>query len=340
MPGEIAETFLSDGGQSADSVAAQIASFIGDARGGIDLAIYDFDTDDEASSRIAEVLVDAIRRGVKVRAAHNVDGEHGPGAPPPPRAATKVTALDFPMRAVTEEGALMHDKYIVRDSRDVLTGSTNWTDDAFHREENVVITVEDAPDLAAAYTRNFEHMFTYGHIHGSGGGAAQVLLEHGVTVQPFFSPMPLGQIASAAIARADRRLRVVSPVITSGAVLGTLAEFASRERFDLRGAYDATQMEDVVRSWEEVEHNHWKISAWRVVQPRLSGKRSTPWSPYSVHDFMHAKFVVSDSEVIAGSYNLSRHGERNAENVLRIVGQQESQRFADFADKVADRYAG
>ena len=50
----------------------------------------------------------------------------------------------------------------------------------------------------------------------------------------------------------------------------------------------------------------------------FSGKRSTPYGPGTVHDYMHAKFVVADDMVFVGSYNLSHSGEENAENVLEI----------------------
>jgi phosphatidylserine/phosphatidylglycerophosphate/cardiolipin synthase-like enzyme len=52
----------------------------------------------------------------------------------------------------------MHHKYIVRDAESVWTGSTNWTDDAFSREENVLMTI-DAPAIADAYTKNFERLW-------------------------------------------------------------------------------------------------------------------------------------------------------------------------------------
>ena len=50
----------------------------------------------------------------------------------------------------------------------------------------------------------------------------------------------------------------------------------------------------------------------------FSGKRSTPYTPTSVHDYMHAKVTVADDIVFCGSFNLSRSGERNAENMLEI----------------------
>ena len=45
---------------------------------------------------------------------------------------------------------------------------------------------------------------------------------------------------------------------------------------------------------------------------------STPYAPGAVHDYMHAKVTVADDVVFIGSFNLSRSGEQNAENVLEI----------------------
>jgi phosphatidylserine/phosphatidylglycerophosphate/cardiolipin synthase-like enzyme len=53
---------------------------------------------------------------------------------------------------------------------------------------------------------------------------------------------------------------------------------------------------------------------------------------------MHAKAVVADGHVVTGSYNLSRGGAENAENVLDIDNGAVAERFAEFADKVAARY--
>jgi phosphatidylserine/phosphatidylglycerophosphate/cardiolipin synthase-like enzyme len=122
-------------------------------------------------------------------------------------------------------------------------------------------------------------------------------------------------------------------------VLGTLCEHIARRSLDVGGAYDATQMLQVQREWDRVPHNRWKIAAWKTIEPYLSGKLSTPYRPGSVHDYMHAKFVVIDHEVVTGSYNLSKHGEINAENVLHIVDNDVADRFAAFADRVAARYA-
>ena len=57
-----------------------------------------------------------------------------------------------------------------------------------------------------------------------------------------------------------------------------------------------------------------------------------------MHDFMHAKCVVADDVVFVGSFNLSRSGERNAENVLEIVSAPIADKLAAFVDSVRGRY--
>jgi phosphatidylserine/phosphatidylglycerophosphate/cardiolipin synthase-like enzyme len=70
----------------------------------------------------------------------------------------------------------------------------------------------------------------------------------------------------------------------------------------------------------------------------FSGKRSTPYAPGSVHDYMHAKFTVCDNVVFVGSFNLSHSGEANAENMLEIQDAELADRLATFADELHDRY--
>jgi len=57
-----------------------------------------------------------------------------------------------------------------------------------------------------------------------------------------------------------------------------------------------------------------------------------------VHDFMHAKVTVCDDTVFVGSFNLSRSGEQNAENVLEIKDAELADRLAAFVDEVRAKY--
>ena len=53
---------------------------------------------------------------------------------------------------------------------------------------------------------------------------------------------------------------------------------------------------------------------------------------------MHAKVTVVDDVVFTGSFNLSRSGERNAENVLEIDDAELADRLATYIDEVRARY--
>jgi len=53
---------------------------------------------------------------------------------------------------------------------------------------------------------------------------------------------------------------------------------------------------------------------------------------------MHAKTTIADDVVFLGSFNLSRSGERNAENVLEIRDGALAERLAAYVDQVRARY--
>jgi len=70
----------------------------------------------------------------------------------------------------------------------------------------------------------------------------------------------------------------------------------------------------------------------------FTGKRSTPYAPGAVHDYMHAKVCVCDDTVFIGSFNLSHSGEENAENVLEITEAALADRLAAFVDSIRAKY--
>ena len=269
--------FLQDGAQSAEDVADRLTGFIREAQRTIDVAIYDFHAREGPSARAADALEAAAARGVHVRVVFNQEREAAVSHDPPMLCdPDTIDGLEVPTRGVHDEGALMHHKYVVRDGRHVWTGSVNWTEDAFAREENAIVRIDSA-EVAVAYTRNFEQLWDRERVEPSGGEGPRVDLGRGKSIQPMFSPHgpSLAHRVAERMAAADDRVRVLSPVLTSGAILGTLAEIAGRASFDLRGAYDATQMREVAQQWEDWPPNHWKLAAWEAIRPRLAGKPST-----------------------------------------------------------------
>jgi phosphatidylserine/phosphatidylglycerophosphate/cardiolipin synthase-like enzyme len=135
-------------------------------------------------------------------------------------------------------------------------------------------------------------------------------------------------------------VRIASPVLTSGPVLATLNELADRGR-DIAGVVDGPQVATVFDQWAANGQSAWKIPLLEAALTKLdfAAKPSTPWRPDGgVHDFMHAKVTVADDTVVLGSFNLSRSGERNAENVLEIRDGAIADRVANYVDELCARY--
>jgi phosphatidylserine/phosphatidylglycerophosphate/cardiolipin synthase-like enzyme len=101
---------------------------------------------------------------------------------------------------------------------------------------------------------------------------------------------------------------------------------------------DATQIRQVFQQWEGNPRSQWKAPLLRRALTVFTGKDSTPYAPGSVHDFMHAKVTVADDTVFVGSFNLSRSGETNAENVLEIADAALADRMAGWIDEVRARF--
>jgi phosphatidylserine/phosphatidylglycerophosphate/cardiolipin synthase-like enzyme len=335
---------LTDGGQSAADVAKDVAAFLAAATRSLDLACYDFRLEDDAARIVQEALADAATRGVGIRIAYNVD-HPGPIPVPPPSTCTpaEITALGLPSRAIAGVPDLMHHKYVVRDGSAVWTGSLNWTNDSWTRQENVVVRAV-SPKLAYAFSLDFEQLWSTGVVEGSGRVDPRPVEIDGNAVRPWFTPdhgHDLSQRIAKQLARARRRIRIASPVLTSGPILATMAEIAGEHRCDVAGIVDQTQVTEVFEQWRTNGVSEWKIPLLAAVLSKapFSGKPSTPWSPDgSVHDFMHAKCVVADDVVFVGSFNLSRSGERNAENVLEIESRTIADTLAAFVDEIRSRY--
>jgi phosphatidylserine/phosphatidylglycerophosphate/cardiolipin synthase-like enzyme len=162
-------------------------------------------------------------------------------------------------------------------------------------------------------------------------------------VRAWFTPKRAEKLThriANAIDGAERRIRIASPVISSGLILGALADVTADGDVDLAGVVDATQVQQVLAQWAQNPVQTWKAPALRTVlsTETFTGKRSTPYAPGSVHDYMHAKVTVCDDTVFLGSFNLSHSGETNAENVLEIADKAIADRMATFIDEIRARY--
>jgi phosphatidylserine/phosphatidylglycerophosphate/cardiolipin synthase-like enzyme len=334
-------------------VALRLAAFLDGATQTLDIAIYDLRLDAGPAATVFAAFDRAKKRGVAVRLTFNQDHAQAIPVPPPPdidwRFIEQLKSIGIEVKPVPGVPDLMHHKYVVRDvgtpSASLLTGSTNWTNDSWNREENVMFTIASGA-LAADYHANFEELWQKPVVAASGRiSSPWTSLADSTQVRAYFCPgrsMKLVHAMARSLSSARKRIRICSPVITSGPILGTLAEICEHPGIDIAGVYDATQMDEVQHQWATQSGATWKIAAFRSVAAavRFGAKRSTPYSKDSVHDFMHAKILVADDYVYAGSFNLSHSGEQNAENVVQIESASVAQMCCDYIDRVAARYGG
>jgi phosphatidylserine/phosphatidylglycerophosphate/cardiolipin synthase-like enzyme len=337
-------TTLTDGGQRPADVARGIAGFLAAATGSLDIALYDVRFGTDAGGLVLASLLAAAQRGVAVRLLYNVDHPGPIPVPPPPEATPDaIEALPVPTRGVAGIPDLMHHKFAIRDGSAVWAGSTNWTDDSWSRQENVIVTVS-SEEIAYAYGLAFEQLWESGAVEGSGRVEPRPADVDGARVRAWFCPEygeALAHRIAKHVGRARERVRIASPVLTSGPILATLVEVVREGRCTVEGIVDDTQVDEVFHQWGTNGVSAWKTPLLQAILTgaRFSGKTSTPWTPASVHDFMHAKVVVCDDTAFVGSFNLSRSGERNAENVLEIRDAAISDRLAAYVEEIRGRYA-
>ena len=334
---------LTDGGQSALDIAHKLAGFLDSAEHTLDLALYDVRLRDDTADVVRGALVGAHERGVDVRLVYNLDRPDRVPVPPPPKTEPElVESLPFATVGIKGWPDLMHHKFVIRDGSAVWTGSTNWTDDSWTREENVIAIVQSNA-VAARFRDDFEQLWKTRDVERSGKVDSSPVDVDGRPVRTWFSPKRGEKLAheiAHVIGAAERRVRIASPVITSGPILGTLAEVAADRKVDLAGVVDATQIFEVRSQWEANGNATWKLPslAFVLAYGNFTGKRSTPYAPDAVHDYMHAKVTVCDDTVFVGSFNLSHSGEQNAENVLQVQDGALAEQMVAYIDAIRAKY--
>jgi phosphatidylserine/phosphatidylglycerophosphate/cardiolipin synthase-like enzyme len=342
--------FLAQGEQSAASVMNRLVNFVHGATRSLDFAVYDMRLSDSLKTTLTVALKDRAAAGVGIRICFHGNKPPMPNIaagqdPAPAGTSAFVQSLGYPWKK-TAGMKLMHNKFVVRDGASVWTGSTNLTDDAFTLMENNIVTV-DSDALAGYYAEEFEQLWTHENFDNTGDirtTAAPIIFgNQGGSARVMFSP-GCGNEIDAEIARrvreSRRRIRICSLLINSGTLISELGDLLRRGSVKVDGIYDRTQMEDVYKQWQEVPSNRWKIPALREIIQRanLVGKNSTPYSPTSVHDFMHNKVLLIDDTVITGSYNFSRSAELNAENILFIESSSFAESYSAYIDHLINKY--
>jgi len=173
-------------------VSGPLASFLADARSTLDIAIYDLRLEPATAQEILAAVAAARARGVRIRVVFNVDQRFRTGDPPPPSVDWELVKQLGEFQPISGVPDLMHHKYVARDAGTpaaaVWTGSANWTNDSWTREENLLVRLR-SPALAEVYEQNFEELWTKRDVAVSGHEQpAWVELASDLSARAYFTP--------------------------------------------------------------------------------------------------------------------------------------------------------
>lgn len=347
-------TFLESGKQTGEQVATKLASFLAQATQSIRMALYDIHLSGQAKDIVLEALYERQRAGVNIRICYDIGDNPGrseelDAQPTSTQTGQFLAATGLPSKAIVSAANLVHHKYIILDAytptAQLWTGSTNFTDDSWHLQENNILTIQ-SPQLVNFYAQDFQELWSTGNIQTTGAmDTGRIELTYNGTpalTTVSFSPGQ-GRWIDAEVANrishAQREITIATVVLTSGHILGALGDMM-QHGLPINGIYDGTQMDGVLAQWRDNPHASWKTPAFQALvrYGHLVGKPSTPWSATSIHDFMHNKIIVVDDTVITGSYNFSRNAQANAENILLIENAALATTYRNYIRHIAARY--
>ncbi len=273
----------------------QLIRYINLSSRSFDGAFYDI-----SSMRIADALVRASKRGVKVRLVTDSDNLSG-------GAIEVIMEAGIPV-IDDNRSALMHNKFAVIDDSIVYTGSTNATDNCAFKNNNNSIIIS-SHELAQIYDAEFEEMFTQG-IFGNkkeGTPLAPLINKYyvkidDININAYFAPENnIEKIINSRIKKAEKSIRFMAFSFTSDVIGETMIEkfrngILVEGIFERRGAGS-----------EYSEYTKMLIEGIPVIKDR------------NRHNMHHKVIIIDDRIVITGSFNFSKNANsRNDENIILI----------------------
>jgi phosphatidylserine/phosphatidylglycerophosphate/cardiolipin synthase-like enzyme len=322
-----------------DDLLAAIVDFIDGAQKRLFIAVQELD-----SRAIAEAIVRARQRKVLVKLVLEADYLRAKRAHKDPflvedageheinrflhnsilRANIKVNSDYNPH--------IFHQKFIIRDSESVLTGSTNFTETGTSANLNHIIIIHDKR-IARIYNNEFTEI-QQGHFgkqnEGHDSSPAEVPVS-GVRIKTLFAPdhNPEMEIMKQ-IAKARSRIDFAIFTFAASSGIDDQLVFARNAGITVRGALFANQAN---QKWSAK-----KILNDAEAELYLVPKAGLPSpAPRKLH---HKLMVIDEQIIIAGSFNYTGPANYlNDENILIIGDLDEKKQTSIQKQKDLARYA-
>ncbi len=273
---------------------AQLAADINLLSRSLDIAAFEFN-----SPILTQAVIAAHQRGVRIRMV--TDNEHGlldRDSTIPELLAAGITVVD------DKRTALMHNKFMILDSSVVWTGSWNFTINDTYRNNNNALALR-SQKAVQNYQAEFNEMFEQGRFgpRSPANTPFTHFRQNNIPIQVYYSPEDkLLADLIAELSAAQRSIRFMNFSFTDYDVALAILQRAQAGVF-VQGIWETTG--------SETDASELRTLFCAGLDVRQDG------NPFILH---HKVFIIDDTSIITGSFNISTNAtESNDENLL-IIG--------------------
>ncbi|MES9993566.1 MAG: phospholipase D-like domain-containing protein [Candidatus Thiodiazotropha sp.] len=322
-----------------DNLEAVIVDFIDQAQKRLEIAVQELE-----SEPIAEAIIEARKRKVLVKLVIEQSylkqtplkaDPWTPGGKNEPNRAVHDAILRSNIDVKVDYNAnIFHQKFIVRDRKAVLTGSTNFTPTGTHKNLNHVVIVED-PEVAKVYAREFKEIQQgrFGRRNEGHDSRPRELVVSDVPIKILFAPdhNPEMEIMKQMMKARERIDFAIFTFAKSSGIDDTMLRLLDIG-MPIQGVFDSRQG---AQDWSPVK----KIS-------EQGAKLFAAGNRQGLGKVHHKLMVLDDKVVIAGSFNYTGPANLlNDENIIilgsfdELTGNQQAaqERIARFAREEIER---
>lgn len=303
-----------------DNPDKRFIRFVNETKKTLDICIYQID-----SSDITDAIINAYKRGVKVRMVIDSDTNNT-------EAMKRIREAGIPVVDDNGRGAYMHNKFIISDNSWVWTGSYNLTNNASWKHNDNVIKI-NSRYMSENYLAEFEEMFInkkFGRTSPNNIKHRTIHVSSDKTVTTLFSPEDdvIGAILKE-IGKAKKSIKFMGFSFTHDGLANAIIDKA-KKNVQITGIF------------EYLGSNAPASAYGKLITEGDKNIKIYVKKPLQSQALMHHKvFIIDDKITITGSFNFSKNASLdNDENILIINSSTVAHDYSDEFIKVKNRSYG
>jgi phosphatidylserine/phosphatidylglycerophosphate/cardiolipin synthase-like enzyme len=287
-------------------IDGQLAAAINGVQRTLDIAAFEWNL-----QSLTDAVLAAHRRGVQVRMV--VDDEHTIRD----AQSTIKQLIDAGVPVVGDErSALMHNKFMILDSTVVWTGSWNYSINDTYRNNNNAVALR-SQKVVQDYQTEFNEMYVDKEFGPTSSENTPNIsfVQNGIPIQVYYaSEDPVLTALIATVTRANKSIRFMNFSFTDFDVAKAIIDRA-QAGVTAQGIFETTG--------SQTEASELRTLFCAGIAARQDGNK------YILH---HKVFIIDDTTVVTGSFNISSNATRSNDENLIIISDPDlaAQYIAEF----------